>query len=82
LCHYPAPPAQRLDLAGAMIWDLPGDDVAGSLIHALAAGLGQAARQRSAPAADPASRRSRVQRRPDRAIRAALRVCGPHPLGV
>jgi len=44
LCHYPAPPAQRLDLAGAMICDLPGDDAAGSLIHAIAAGLAQAAR--------------------------------------
>jgi len=31
-------------LAGAMICDLPGDDAAGSLIHAIAAGLGQAAR--------------------------------------
>jgi GH18 family chitinase len=31
-------------LAGAMIWDLPGDDAAGSLIHAIASGLAQAAR--------------------------------------
>jgi len=44
LCHYPAPPAQRLDLPGAMIWDLPGDDAAGSLIHAIASGLAQTAR--------------------------------------
>jgi hypothetical protein len=44
LCPYPAPPAQRLDLAGATICDLPGDDAVGSLIHAIAAGLAQAAR--------------------------------------